>query len=97
MQIEQDLKLPLKNLNFVETNNYAENMVNCYITHFEQLSADLVAVAKQRSYFYSKWLYRIKYQLLQEVVDAVKGVSYYTFKDNEQVIDPAEPRECSIL
>lgn len=43
-------------------------------------------------YVYLKSLYQTKYQLLQDLLETVKGVSYFTFRDNEDVIDPADAR-----
>lgn len=48
-------------------------------------------------YVYSKSLYQPKYQFLQDVLQEVSEVSYYPFKENEEVINPADAQECSIF
>ena len=48
-------------------------------------------------YVYSKSLYQPKYQLLQQVLDSVKGVGYFPFKENDDVISPSEAKNHSIF
>lgn len=48
-------------------------------------------------YVYSKSLYQPKYQLLQDVLKSVKGISYFQFRDNEDVIDVSSARSNSIF
>lgn len=48
-------------------------------------------------YVYSKSLYQPKYKLLQDVLKKVQGVSYFPFKENDDVIDPIDAREYSIF
>lgn len=48
-------------------------------------------------YIYSKSLYQPMYQLLQKVLEQVKGVGYYPFSENEDVIDPSEAKENSVF
>lgn len=48
-------------------------------------------------YVYSKSLYQPKYELLKTVLSKVKGIGYFPYKDNDDVIDPAEARNNSIF
>lgn len=48
-------------------------------------------------YIFSKSLYQPKYTLLQQVLEKVKGVNYFPYKDNDEIIDPSEARENSIF
>lgn len=48
-------------------------------------------------YVYSKSLYQPKYQLLEKAMALVPGMKYYSFKENDDVIDPSEARENSIF
>lgn len=48
-------------------------------------------------YVYSKSLYQPKYQLLQEVLKKSKGVGYFPYKDNDEIIDASNARENSIF
>lgn len=48
-------------------------------------------------YVYSKSLYQPKYQLLQDVLKRIKGISYFPFQNNEEVIDVGSARPNSIF
>lgn len=48
-------------------------------------------------YVYSKSLYQPKYQLLQNVLEQVRGVGYFPFKDNEEIISPNDAKQNSIF
>lgn len=48
-------------------------------------------------YIYSKSLHQPKYEYLKNVIEKVKGVGYFTFNENEHVIDPSEARRNSIF
>lgn len=48
-------------------------------------------------YVYSKSLYQPKYELLQDVLKQVKGVRYFPFEVNEDIIDLQDVRENSIF
>ncbi|KAG5863252.1 hypothetical protein JTB14_008270 [Gonioctena quinquepunctata] len=48
-------------------------------------------------YIYSKSLYQPKYQLLQDVLKKVQGVDCFSFKDNNEIIEPSEAKENSIF
>lgn len=48
-------------------------------------------------YVYSKSLYQPKYQLLEQVMHGVRGMGYFPFKENDDIIDPVEARENSII
>lgn len=48
-------------------------------------------------YIYSKSLYQPKYQLLEKVLKNVKGVGYFPFKSNDEILDPNEAKNNSIF
>lgn len=48
-------------------------------------------------YVYSKSLYQPKYQFLEKVIDNVKGVNYFKYSENENIIDPSDALENSIF
>ena len=48
-------------------------------------------------YIYCKSLYQPKYKLLQEVLERVKGIGYYQYEDNEQVINPKDAKSNSVM
>lgn len=48
-------------------------------------------------YVYSKSLYQPKYQLLRDVLNQVKGVQYFPFKDNDEIIDVGKARKNSLF
>lgn len=48
-------------------------------------------------YVHSKSLYQPKYQLLEKAMALVPGMKYYSFRENDDVIDPSEARENSIF
>lgn len=48
-------------------------------------------------YVYSKSLYQPKYQFLEKVIDNVKGVRYFKYSENDNIVDPSEALENSIF
>lgn len=48
-------------------------------------------------YVYSKSLNQPKYQFLEKVIAAIKGIEYYPFSDREDVIAPQDARSHSIM
>lgn len=58
---------------------------------------DLNGAKFKNVYVYSKSLYQPKYQLLQEVLSNVKGVGYFPYKDNDDIISPHEAKTNSIF
>lgn len=48
-------------------------------------------------YIYSKSLHQPKYLLLAEVLKNIPGIGYYSFENNEDVIDPKEAHENSVF
>lgn len=48
-------------------------------------------------YVYSKSLYQPKYQFLENVLKNVKGIGYYKFSENEEVIQPSEAKKHSVF
>lgn len=48
-------------------------------------------------YVYSKSLYQPKYKLLENVLRQVKGVGYFPYSENDDIVDPAEAKEHSVF
>lgn len=48
-------------------------------------------------YIYSKSLYQPKYQYLQDVLAPIKGLGYFTFNNNEEIIQPSDAKPRSIF
>lgn len=114
MQIEQqDITLPVENLDFVESGAAASKNGKLLPNSFRAAICGPSGCGKTNAllsllfnenglrfenvYVYSKSLYQPKYQLLQDVIKHVKGVSYFPFRDNDEVIDPNDATEYSIF
>lgn len=48
-------------------------------------------------YIYSKSLYQPKYQFLEKVINNVKDINYFSYKDSDDVLEPSKARENSIF
>lgn len=48
-------------------------------------------------YIYSKSLYQKKYEYLQNVLTPIKGLGYFTFNNNEDIIQPVDAKPNSIF
>lgn len=48
-------------------------------------------------YVYSKSLYQPKYEYLKKLLEAIKGIGYYTFSENSTVIPPDQAKSNSIF
>lgn len=48
-------------------------------------------------YIYSKSLYQPKYEYLKRLISSVKGIGYYTFSNNDDVIHPDSAKPNSIM
>lgn len=48
-------------------------------------------------YLYSKSLYQPKYTFLTDVLTGIKGIEFFPFSENEQVIDPTEAKPNSVI
>ena len=48
-------------------------------------------------YLYSKSLYQPKYQYLKKLIESIKGMGFYTFSNNEDVIQPEEAKKNSVM
>ena len=48
-------------------------------------------------YIYSKSLHQPKYRLLKHVVQKIKGMKYHSYRENEDVLDPAEADKNSVF
>ncbi|XP_044763927.1 uncharacterized protein LOC123320626 [Coccinella septempunctata] len=48
-------------------------------------------------YIYSKSLYQPKYQLLEQVLKGVPEIGYHPYKENDDIIDPNDAEENSII
>lgn len=61
------------------------------------LLEDPKALCFENVYIYSKSLEQEKYKYLKEILKSIKGLGYYTFAFNENVIDLAEAKPNSIF
>lgn len=66
------------------------NIIMSLLTHIHGLKFENV-------YVYSKSLYQPKYVQLSKILSGVKGVGYYTFMNNEDVISPDKIKPNSIF
>lgn len=48
-------------------------------------------------YVYSKSLHQAKYQMLEKAIGSIKGMGYYPFEDNVEVVQPAQAKRNSIF
>jgi len=48
-------------------------------------------------YLYSKSLYQPKYQYLKELISPIKGIGFYAFSENAEVLAPAKAKENSVM
>lgn len=48
-------------------------------------------------YLYSKSLYQPKYEYLRELIKPIRGMGYYTFADNTDVLSPEDAKKNSIM
>lgn len=48
-------------------------------------------------YLYSKSLYQPKYDYLEKLISPIKGMGYYTFSNNSEVLQPEEAKKNSIM
>lgn len=106
--IQQEQTLPIENLDFVENGRDYGKHGKLLPNSFRAIICGPSGCGKtnvvlsllfhpngakfENVYVYSKSLYQPKYQLLQEVLNKVKGVGYFPFKDNEEIINPAEAK-----
>ena len=61
------------------------------------LLLELNGLCFENIYIYSKSLNQPKYRLLEHVLNKVKGMKYFPFKENEEVLDPTEARKNSVF
>lgn len=61
------------------------------------LLADSNGLRFENVYVYSKSLYQPKYQMLGEILKSVKGMGYYPFEDNTEIVDPSKAKKNSIF
>ena len=66
------------------------NAMFTLITHLNGLKFENI-------YVYSKSLNQPKYQFLERLIESIKGINYYPFRDNEDVISPQEANPNSII
>lgn len=62
-----------------------------------RLLTDINGLKFENIYLYAKSLLQPKYALLREIMKPIKGVGYFEFDDNEQVIRPSEAKTNSIF
>lgn len=55
------------------------------------------ALRFENVYIYSKSLYQPKYEYLEKVLMPIKGLGYYTFNNDEDIIQPSEIKPNSIF
>lgn len=48
-------------------------------------------------YVYSKSLYQPKYEFLKQVIQPIKGLGYFEFSENDEIMDPDKARNNSIF
>lgn len=48
-------------------------------------------------YVYSKSLYQSKYEFLKKILEPIKGMGYFEYNENEEIIDPHDARSNSIF
>ena len=48
-------------------------------------------------YVYSKSLYQPKYKFLEDVMNKVRGVKYFQYAENDNILDPSEASENSVF
>lgn len=48
-------------------------------------------------YLFSKSLYQPMYRYLKEILDPIKGINYYEFKDSDEILSPNEAKSNSIM
>lgn len=58
---------------------------------------DLNGVKFKNVYIYSKSLYQPKYVFLKNVLDGIKGINYFPFTENDDVLDSIDARNNSVF
>jgi len=48
-------------------------------------------------YLYSKSLHQPKYEYLKKLIEPIKGMGYFTFSENDEVLPPENAKENSIM
>jgi len=61
------------------------------------LLTDLNGLKFENVYIYSKSLYQPKYQVLEKISEQVKGLGFFTFSDNAEIMEPSMARKNSIF
>lgn len=111
--IQQEQSLPIENLDFSSVNTSRSKHGKLLPNSFRAIICGPSGCGKtnvmlsllfspnganfKNVYVYSKSLYQPKYQLLQDVLGQVKGVGYFPFKDNEEIISPHKAKANSIF
>lgn len=66
------------------------NVMLSLLTHSKGLCFENV-------YIFSKSLYQPKYEYLKKVLDPIKGLGFFTFNNNDDIMDPTEAKPYSIF
>lgn len=107
----QDIDLPIENLDFKTTEDvkHSKLLPNCFraiicgrsgcgkTNLFLSLLFNVNGLRFENVYVYSKSLFQPKYALLEEVLKNVKGVGYFPFTDNDELIDYQNAKKNSIF
>lgn len=48
-------------------------------------------------YIYSKSLYQPKYQYLEKILKRIKGIGFYKYSENDEIIEPSNAKKNSIF
>ena len=58
---------------------------------------DLNGLKFENVYVYSKSLYQLKYRLLETALKNVKGLKYFSYRENEEIVSPSKALPNSIF
>lgn len=111
--VKQDTNINVRNLDFTQNNvqktkhsNLLPNSIRALIVGPSNCGKTNVMLSLIESpnglrfeniYLYSKSLYQPKYEYLSKLIAPIKGMGYYTFSDNADVIPPDEAKPNSIM
>lgn len=109
--VEQQAKLPVGNVDFIQKKAprhsiLLPNSIRCLIVGPSNCGKTNVMISLIESpnglkfenvYIYSKSLYQPKYEYLKKLISSIKGLRLFTFSNNEDVVQPEEVRQNSIM
>lgn len=104
--IQQQQTLPIENLDFFEDCSHYNKHSNLLPNSFRAIFCGPSGCGKTNAilslifhpnglkfeniYVYSKSLYQPKYKLLKSVLDNVKDVGFFSYKDSDEIIEPSK-------